>query len=232
MFIPLLFRQSRRAMVRAFMAVLLVLTGGAVHAGHYAGGSITWDCLGAGQYQINLDLFLDCSGFTIIPQDITFTSDCGTTFTVEDLQPVSQQEVSQLCAAQLASSTCNGGALPGITWYRFTTVQNLPPCDSWNVSWNICCRSNSINLTGNQGMFIDAQINTLDAPCDDSPVFTDQSLPYVCVDQPVYYNFGVNEPDGNTLVYSLISGQYFNGTNEQPLVYQPGFSGAFPVPGI
>ena len=219
-------------MIRALMAVLLVLAGGAVRAGHYAGGSITWDCLGAGQYQINLDLFLDCSGFTIIPQDITFTSDCGTTFTVEDLQPVSQQEVSQLCAAQLASSTCNGGALPGITWYRFTTVQNLPPCDSWNVSWNICCRSNSINLTGNQGMFIDAQINTLDAPCDDSPVFTDQSLPYVCVDQPVYYNFGVNEPDGNTLVYSLISGQYFNGTNEQPLVYQPGFSGAFPVPGI
>jgi len=218
--------------MRVLVFILLMGMGSVSRAGHYAGGSITWDCLGAGQYEIHLDLFLDCSGFTIIPQDITFTSDCGTTFMVEDLQPVGQQEVSQLCAAQMASSTCNGGALPGITWYTFSTVQFLPPCDSWNVSWNICCRSNSINLTGNQGMFIDAEINTLDAPCDDSPVFTDQSLPYVCVNQPVYYNFGVNEPDGDELVYTLVSGQYFNGTSEQALAYQPGFTGAFPVPGI
>lgn len=220
-----------RAVMRSVALVVMLLSAGSSRAGHYAGGSITWDCLGAGQYEIHLDLFLDCSGFTIIPQDITFSSDCGTTYTVQDLLPTSQQEVSQLCAAQMVNSTCNGGALPGITWYQFVTLQNLPPCDSWNVSWNICCRSNAVNLVGNQGMYIDAEINTLDAPCDDSPVFTDQSLPYVCLNQPVYYNFGVTEPDGNTLTYSLISGQLFAGT-AQGLNYQPGFTGALPVPGI
>lgn len=149
---------------------------------------------------------------------------------MQDLLPVSQQEVSQLCAAELVNSTCNGGALPGIMWDEFVTVQNLPPCDSWNVSWNICCRSNSQNLVGNQGMFIDAEINTLDAACDNSPVFTDQSLPYVCVNQPVYYNFGVTEPDGNTL---SIPG-------ERPAVRRHGaepelparFHGGLPIPGI
>lgn len=220
-----------RTFKRWFAMLLLLFAATGARAGHYAGGSITWDCLGAGQYEIHLDLFLDCSGFTIIPQDITFSSDCGTTFTVQDLLPTSQQEVSQLCAAQMANSTCNGGALPGIMWYQFVTVQNLPPCDSWNVSWNICCRSNAVNLVGNQGMYIEAEINTLDAPCDDSPVFTDQSLPYVCVNQPVYYNFGITEPDGNTLTYSLVSGQLFAGT-AQGLNYQPGFTGALPVPGI
>lgn len=220
-----------RAFIRAGVCVVALFSVKASRAGHYAGGSITWECLGAGQYEVSLDLFLDCSGFTIIPQDITFSSDCGTTYTVQDLLPTSQQEVSQLCAAQLANSTCNGGALPGMMWYHFETVQNLPPCDSWNVSWNICCRSNSVNLVGNQGMFIEADINTLDAVCDNSPVFTDQSLPYVCVNQPVYYNFGVNEPDGNTLAYSLISGQLFAGS-AQNVNYQPGFTGGLPIPGI
>ncbi len=220
-----------RAVMRAGVCLLLLHSVKSARAGHYAGGSITWECLGAGQYQISLDLFLDCSGFTIIPQDITFSSDCGTTYTVQDLLPTSQQEVSQLCGAQLANSTCNGGALPGMMWYHFETAQNLPPCDSWNVSWNICCRSNAVNLVGNQGMFIEAEINTLDAACDNSPVFTDQSLPYVCVNQPVYYNFGVTDPDGNTLVYSLESGQLFAGT-VQNLNYQPGFTGGLPVPGI
>lgn len=220
-----------RALVRSLVVVFLTGMAGSSRAGHYAGGSITWDCLGAGQYEIHLDLFLDCSGFTIIPQDLTFSSDCGTTFTVQDLPYTSQQEVSQLCAAQMANSTCNGGALPGMMWYEFVTVQNLPPCDSWNVSWNICCRSNSVNLVGNQGMYIEAEINTLDAPCDDSPIFTDQSLPYVCVNQPVYYNFGVTEPDGNTLTYELVSGQLFAGT-VQGLNYQPGFTGTLPIPGI
>ncbi len=217
--------------MRVLMGLVVALLPSASRAGHYSGGSITWECLGAGQYEIHLDLFLDCSGFTIIPQDILFSSDCGTTFTVDDLLPVSQQEVSQLCAAQMANSTCNGGALPGIMWYEFVTVQNLPPCDSWNVSWNICCRSNAVSLVGNQGMYIDAEINTLDAACDNSPVFTDQSLPYVCVNQPVYYNFGVNEPDGNALAYSLVSGQLFAGT-AQNLNYMPGFTGGVPVPGI
>ncbi len=216
---------------RCVLCFLLLIGGMNARAGHYAGGSITWECVGAGQYEIHLDLFLDCSGFTIIPQDITFSSDCGTTFTVQDLLPVSQTEVSQLCAAELVNSTCNGGALPGIMWYHFETVQNLPPCDSWNVSWNICCRSNALNLVGAQGMYIDAEINTLDAACDDSPVFTDQSLPYVCVNQPVYYNFGITDPDGDALAYSLVSGQLFAGT-VQNLNYQAGFTGGIPVAGI
>ena len=46
------------------LSLLWVVPG--ARAGHYAGGSITWECIGAGQYEVHLDLFLDCSGFTTI----------------------------------------------------------------------------------------------------------------------------------------------------------------------
>src|SRR6185295_10508170 len=101
----------------------------------------------------------------------------------------------------------------------------------WTISWNICCRSTAIDLIGNQGIYLEATLYNATDACNNSPVFGDQSLPYVCVNQPVYYNFGVTEPDGNTLVYSLINARRWTGT-VQPVTYQAGYSGASPIPGI
>ena len=84
-----------------------------VRAAHYSGGSLTYQCLGGNQYLVTLDLFVDCSGVAPIPQTINFASDCGTSFSVANLPVPAGTEVSQLCAASIANSTCNGGALPG-----------------------------------------------------------------------------------------------------------------------
>jgi hypothetical protein len=80
--------------------------------------------------------------------------------------------------------------------------------------------------------YIEATINTALAPCDNSPQFTDQSMPYVCLGQPVYYNFGVTEPDGDSLAYRLIDARYNSGPVALPVPYNPGYSGAQPIPGI
>lgn len=201
-------------------------------AGHYSGGNITYTCDGTGQYTVTLQLFVDCSGAAIIPQDITFSSDCGTTYTVLDLPPSEGAEVSQLCDAQLGNSTCNGGPLPGMRLYEFTTVQELASCDDWTISWNICCRASSINLDGVPGMYIETTVHNATVLCEDSPVFTEDALPYVCVNQPVSYNFGVSDDEGDSLAYTFLDARTWVGNTQTPVTYQPGFTGTEPIPGI
>jgi len=106
-------------------------------AAHFSGASITYECLGGNQYQVSLDLFVDCSGVAVIPQDLVFQSDCGDLFTVFDIPVSPPTEVSQLCPAELPNSTCNGGALPGIEHYVFQTTVNLAACDDWTISWSV-----------------------------------------------------------------------------------------------
>src|SRR5262245_19795257 len=88
-----------------------------MQAAHYAGGDISYQCLGGNNYLVTLDLFRDCSGFMIVPQDLHFQSSCGQSFDVLGIPAPPGTEVSQLCTALLPSSTCNGGALPGYMHY-------------------------------------------------------------------------------------------------------------------
>src|SRR5688572_17607079 len=104
-------------------------------ASHIAGGDISYVCLGANQYQIYLNLFVDCVGFDPgASQLINFTSTCGasTTATVNVTNP-GGTEISQLCPSSLSNSTCNpGGTLPGMWVFHFEGIVTLtPPCDTW-----------------------------------------------------------------------------------------------------
>ncbi|HEY0977307.1 MAG TPA: hypothetical protein VGE21_07530, partial [Flavobacteriales bacterium] len=209
----------------------LLFAGGA-RAMHFSGSSITWQCLGGNQYLITLDIFLDCTGVALLEQTINIASDCGMAPDPIVLAPPPPVEVSQLCPAALPNSTCNGGPYAGINHYQLQTVVDLPPCDSWHFTWSLCCRNNTENLVGQQGMYAEGVLNNAVSACDDSPQFPDQTLQYVCVDQPVFYNPGANDPDGDHLVYSLIEARRVVAGDVEPVVYQPGFSGAEPVPGI
>ena len=218
--------------MRYLYPLLIALGSMPAMAGHYSGGNLTYTCDGTDQYIVTLQLFVDCSGADIVPQDITFSSDCGTTYTVQDLPASAGTEVSQLCEAQIGNSTCNGGSLPGMRLYEFTTIQDLGSCDDWTISWNICCRASSINLVGNPGMYIETTVHNATEPCEGSPVFTEDALPYVCVDQPVSYNFGVSDVEGDSLSYAFLEARTWVGNEEAPVVYQTDFTGAEPIPGI
>ena len=220
--------------VRAVRAVLfgaVTASCTALHAAHYSGGDITYQCTGPNTYLITLNLFRDCSGFSMVPQTLNFSNDCGLSFSINALPVPPAVEVSQLCAAQLPNSSCNGGALPGIDYYQFTTTVVLAPCNDWTISWNICCWNTSNNVVATPTMYLSTTLNNALVACDNSPVFTDESVPYVCVNQPVFYNYGVNEPDGDSITYQLVGAQYYSG-GPLPIAYQGGFSGAAPIPGI
>ncbi len=224
---------KRRILFAALTFSLLIFQN--AKASHIAGGDISYTCLGGNQYQINLNLFVDCLGFDPgAQQTIDFTSTCGGTASIQvDVTNPGGTEISQLCPSQINNSTCHGGNLPGMWVFHFTgTVTLSPVCDTWTMSWTTCCRNAAIlNLqnASSSGSYIQATLNSATSACNNSPSFTSQPIPYVCANQVVNYNYGVVEIDGDSLYYSLIGAMDAGAVN---LPYSTGYSAATPIPGI
>ncbi|MBX2973978.1 MAG: hypothetical protein KF797_12820, partial [Flavobacteriales bacterium] len=217
------------------LVLVVALSSTVARAAHFSGGSISYACVGGNFYQITLDLFVDCSGAALQPQNLILNNDCGVSFAVNNVPLVLTEEVSQLCSASLASSTCNGGFLQGIRHYRFVTTVYLSPCNDWTIGWENCDRNVTQNVLGAPCMYFEATVNNAGGVCDASPVPADNSIPFVCVNQPVSYNPGFTDPDGNTMQFALVPGLFLVSTSPHQaasISYRPGFSPAEPIPGI
>lgn len=205
------------------------------YGSHISGVDIEWECVGPNQFQIYLNVYRDCDGISMATtEDVTISSPCGQTQTITLTQSaMSGLEISQLCPQDLPNSTCNGGTLPGNEHYIYTGIVTLnPQCDAWTISWDGCCRNAAIsNLQnpGTQDMYAEALIYTQTDSCNNSPRFTAQPIPYVCVNQPVFFNFGAYDPDGDSLAYSLIPARAGAITL---IPYVGGYNAQQPIPGL
>ena len=203
------------------------------NATHIAGGDISYQCVGQDSFLITVNLFRDCAATLGAPPtgNMTFTSTCGGSVTANLVKQTSF-EISQLCPTELANSTCNGGPRPGMEQHIYSGIVVLSaPCNVWTMSWTDCCRNNLIdNLTNplTVGTHLYATMYSGVDSCNNSPTFTSQPIPYVCLNQIVNYNFGVVEPDGDSIVY-FMSPAYENGTTLAP--YLGTYTANQPLPG-
>ena len=207
-------------------------------ATHIAGGNISYTCTGnPNEFEVSLTLYRDCSGISApATANITFTNSCGLAnpmlaLTLAAVLPGETAEVSQLCPTSLGQSTCNGGTFPGIEQYVYTGIVTFPDaCDSWTMSYNVCDRNTSVNLTGTNCFNIVSTLNSVTSPCNTSPtIITNYPIPYVCNGQMVSHNFGVVEPDGNNLQFSFTNALTTGSTN---INYNAGFTAGVPISGI
>lgn len=225
--------------------VVLFLSASSVQASHIAGGDIEWTCLGNGQYEITLSLYTDCDGISPPTGSVNVNIDntCGLATNSVNLSYVNPPgpttpdggvNISQLCSADSLNSSCLGGNLPGMQMTQYTGIVTLPAgCNHFTASWSTCCRNALVvNLDGptGAGTYVEANIYTGNDPCDNSPVFTAQPIPYVCVNQPVFYNMGAYDPDADSLVYSFLPARDNSSTTFIP--YNAGYTATSPVPGI
>jgi gliding motility-associated-like protein len=211
--------------------VLLLAFASNTNATHISGGEIYWECLGNNQYEITLIIYRDCFGVQLNNNfDVTFDSPCGNfTQTVNTPNGV---ELSQLCDLQLPNSTCNGGNLPGIEQYSYTTTVTLPPCNAWTVSWSLANRNAAIsNLVSpnNEEMYVQAVLDNSSGVCEDSPQFTSIASPYVCLNYPVSYSLGAFDPESDSLTYTLIQAM---GAGAAPIAYVAPYSPTQPITGL
>ncbi|MGB0806582.1 MAG: gliding motility-associated C-terminal domain-containing protein [Salibacteraceae bacterium] len=223
-----------KTFLRSFfiLGILFIGSFGTLKASHISGGDITYTCVGQDSFMITLNLFRDCDGISApASATVDFSSTCGGSATAL-LTKQPGFEISQLCPTQIPNSTCNGGNWPGMEQHTYTGIVVLsPPCNSWTMSWDACCRNQLIDNLTNPNTLSTYLYSTMYSgvdSCNNSPTFTSLPIPYVCMNQVVNYNFGVVEPDGDSIVYFMSPG-YEDAANLVP--YATPYTFNQPLPG-
>ncbi len=231
-----------------FSLLFLILAAPSVQATHVAGGNITYTNIGPNQYRITLTLYRDCNsimqgpfGPNLTSQTIHYRNNCGgapVPFTVQPI-PGTGFEVPTPCVDD--PSTCNGGTRYGIQRFDWEGVVTLPTsttpaCNEFFFTWGananggFCCRNTNNSLAGAANgqvtFFIDSYLNNNVTPGNSSARFNSFQVPAYCVNEPVTVVFDVSEPQGDSVVYSLVPAS--TGWNT-PSTYQPGRSAAVPA---
>ena len=199
------------------------------NASHNMGADLSYVCTGGNNYIFTLAFYRDCAGInapTTVTLNLNSASGCGTSQSVSMTQQ-SVAEASPLCAAQLPNSTCNGGTLQGVEVYTYTVAVTLSgPCTDWVASFSDCCRNGAITNSSTGSIYVETMINNVAAPCNSSPVFATPPIPYICANQPFGYNHGTTDPDGDSLVFSLINPKESPTLN---ITHNAGFSATQPL---
>lgn len=221
-----------------FIALLLafISTPFNTKATHISGANLTYKWINGNTYEINLTLYRDCSGIAA-PTSVSVTYNslsCGYNLNVMlNSLPFTGLEITRPCDS--TTSICNGGINPGVQKYEYTGIVTLPAaCSDWVFGYTICCRNCAIttlsytpnNCAGVPGTYVEATLDNLQAPGNSSPVFTNNPLYFYCIGQPMHYNLGVVDADGDSLVYSFINPR---SSSTNSVTFNAGYSATNPI---
>lgn len=195
-------------------AVCLIAAAQPAMATHSAGCDIQYRCLGGLLYQVEVAFYRDCGG---VSEPNSISINCKSTSANYNTNLVAAKvsgasngtEVTLPCAS--TTTTCLGGATPGIKkWIYRATVQLPSARADWVFSYAVCCRNCTITTinspcAANSTLYVEAKLNNLTGICNNSPVFSNLPVAFVCLGQNFNYNHGVTDPDGDSLSYSLIA---------------------------
>lgn len=201
------------------------------YASHAQSADLTYTCLGGNQYQINLSFYRDCAGVAA-PNTVNITissATCGQNFnTTLNRIANTGNDVTPICTNM--QTVCSGGNYPGVQEWKYSGIITLPmQCVDWTFGFQLCCRNAAINTINNpsgEDIYVEAQLDNENFPCNSSPSFSNPPIPFVCAGQSYCFNHGATDIDGDSLVYTLITPQTSPTTN---VTYLPGYSATQPL---
>lgn len=213
------------------LAIILSLSSLQTFATHAQSADISYTCLGGNSYEITVSFYRDCAGVSA-PGSVTVNSSsisCGQIFnTTLYPDPGTGQDVTPICSTM--NTECSGGSYPGVQEWVYRGTINLPAaCTDWVFSFTLCCRNNAIttiNTPGAESIYVEANLDNFNFPCNNSPQFSNPPIPFVCVGQLYCFNHGASDPDGDSLVYTLVPPATGPATF---VTYVPGYSATNPV---
>lgn len=230
------------SLLTALLLGLLIFSSDRAEASHAMGADISYQCIdpATNRFYVEFSFYRDCAGagapFTATINISSATCGQNLNIVLPKKPPgppppgsTDSFEVTPLCQSLIGNSTCNGGTLPGVERHVYCDTITLPAnCPDWVMSYQLCCRNNQITNLQNassQSMYVQATLNNT-IGCNSSPKFTSLPVPYICSGLPFNYNHGVIEPDGDSLVFSLVSPLTAGGT---PIAHVPPFTPTQPI---
>jgi hypothetical protein len=231
----------------AFVAVIFFLsTGQTVHATHAVGMDISYTYAGPLMDTVRVKFYRNCGSVlnpnpTQAPPDIevyySSPSNCAASGSIIINQIANTgNEVSTGQYPPCGTSFCNGGTGYGVQEYIYEGVLTLPgACSDWVISTYINARNadiTTISFPGNQSIYVEAHLDNLNYPTNNSPVFSSHPVSRFCVNHSFNFPQGAVDPDGDSLVFSLVDAETAAGfpiPTPSVLPYIFPYSGANPL---
>jgi gliding motility-associated-like protein len=229
-----------------------------VHATHYMGGEITWECLPNGNYRFTMKIYRECyttnggSAAQFGNTEIMYTTVPGlpqitmTRISLTDMSPQCNTNPlfqPKLFCPGMSNGNANMGALQeniytsDASYPNGVTLNGVPPPGGWEFSNRTCCRNPCTNIINASSLSyrLRARMYSYNGqnanPCfDSSPVFAERPSTVICTGYPFKYNHNAFDPDLDSLVYEW--GQPLEQGGNPILNYAAGYSFTSPLPGV
>ena len=202
-----------------------------LQASHIMGGDLTYTCLGGNTYMMELTIFRDCNGIPLGNQEtLSFSSStCGTMTQTVSLLTGYPEIVTPICAGVVDKCSSPSGTF-GVQKYVYQAAITLAGCwtaaNDITASWSSCCRNNAITtLTMSGATYFSANLDATQN-CNTSPHFLNNPLFFAETNTQTVYSDGGYDPDGDSLVFSLMNCQSAVNT---VVSYSSPFSGTNPL---
>ncbi len=216
-----------------------------VYASHYAAIDlfVTYvgdqsGCAGTPElkYEITLDIYANCGNgsASLGPNPgpnapIRIWSDnAGHNETIQ-AGPPERDTVDELCPTFKPQNSCRVGnsQWSGYARDRYKFIWTAPSQqEDWKFSWTSGARNTTVNLVGQDQIYVECCLNNLVKAYNSTPRFTVSPLPYICQGQPAFYLNGPLDPNNDSMVVSSVQ-PLRNATT--PVPYQAGYTIADPI---
>ncbi|MEM6698505.1 MAG: PKD domain-containing protein, partial [Bacteroidota bacterium] len=196
------------------------------NASHIVGGEIGYRCLGDGRYEITLNVYRDCF---YAEEDTEFDNPASVGIfnarTGMLLQELKMSFMQDDTLSGLFQDNCL--IIPSDVCVHTSTyreIVNLTTIsDGYEIVYQRCCRNQTImNVIEPLETGATYNIVLTEAAmrsCNSSPRFKEWPPIFVCVDEPIFYDHGAIDEDGDSLVYRLCTP--FTGANRDMPKPQP-----------
>lgn len=199
-----------------------------VSASHAAGAELIYEWVADSTYRFYFKFYRDCSG---VPEGnvvtLCYRNKCNNFFGSMYLQKYTGTlpngepngtPVSNGCPGAETRCTNTTSQIPGYREWWYTGTYTLPSrCSLWVFSASISARNSSVNISGQQNLYIEATLNNIDAQGNSSPYFTVKPVPYVCVGKPYTYNNGGADKNNDSLDFQVINPKTASSCNGTPI---------------
>ncbi|MEM9885338.1 MAG: PKD domain-containing protein [Bacteroidota bacterium] len=210
--------------IKILVATILLILAFSIgsKASHIVGGEIGYRCLGGGNYEITLNVYRDCLNGAIDAQfdDPAFIGifNGRTGQFLQQLQVPFMQDDTLTGEAQNRCLTFPSDVCVHTSTY-IDTVQLQTIADGYQFVYQRCCRNMTIqNIIEPLATGATYDITLTEAAmlgCNSTPRFKEWPPIFVCVDEPIFYDHGAIDADGDSLVYRLCT-PFTGATLEEP----------------